>query len=59
MKQEWINTLRQISQEVVEIEQLLIGGVNEDWPIEEQSEAMFAGLDDLDDEDHDLDHDDD
>lgn len=54
-----INTLRQISQEVVEIEQLLIGGVNEDWPIEEQSEAMFAGLDDLDDEDHDLDHDDD
>jgi hypothetical protein len=40
-----INTLRQLSHEVVEIEQLLIGGLNEDWPIEEQSEAMFAGLD--------------
>ena len=55
-----INTLRQISHEVVEIEQLLIGGLNDDWPIDEQPEAMFAGLDALDDEDPDDDaHDDD
>ena len=46
-----INTLRQLNNDVVEIEQLLIGGINEDWPIEEQPEAMFAGLDALDDSD--------
>ena len=42
-----INTLRQLDNDVVEIDELLIGGVNEDWPIEEQVESMFAGLDDL------------
>ena len=42
-----INVLRQLSNDVVEIEQLLIGGLNDDWPIEEQPGAMFAGLDDL------------
>jgi len=25
----------------VEIEELLIGGLNEDWPIEEQPESVF------------------
>ncbi|MBM5797443.1 MAG: DUF3531 family protein [Cyanobacteria bacterium M_surface_7_m2_040] len=43
-----INALRQLNNDVVEIEQLLIGGLNEDWPIEEQPESMFAGLDALD-----------
>ena len=42
-----INTLRQLNNDVVEIEQLLIGGFNEDWPIEEPPESMFAGLDGL------------
>jgi hypothetical protein len=54
-----INTLRQLSNEVVEIEQLLIGGLNEDWPTEEQSEAMFAGLDLLADAEEDQREDDD
>ncbi|MEB3234236.1 MAG: DUF3531 family protein [Cyanobacteriota bacterium] len=45
-----INALRQLDRDVVEIERLLIGGVNEDWPIEEVPEAMFAGLEDLDEE---------
>ena len=40
-----INALRQLSNDVLEIEELLIGGLNEDWPIEEQPESMFAGLD--------------
>ena len=40
-----INTLHQIDNDVVEILELLIGGVNEDWPIEEQPEAMFPMLD--------------
>ena len=51
-----INTLRQLDNDVVEIEQLLIGGVNEDWPIEEQVDSMFAGLEALED-DEDLDDD--
>jgi len=53
-----INTLHQLSNEVVEIEQLLIGGLNEDWPVEEQPEAMFAGLDALDDDEDDDNEDD-
>jgi len=60
-----INTLRQLNNDVLEIEQLLIGGINEDWPIDDQPEAMFAGLDalaeaelddDRDDDNDDMDH---
>ena len=36
-----INALRQLNHDVVEIEELLIGGLNEDWPIEEQPESVF------------------
>ncbi|MEB3169778.1 MAG: DUF3531 family protein, partial [Synechococcaceae cyanobacterium] len=36
-----INTLRQLDRDVVEIEELVIGGVNEDWPIEEAPEPLF------------------
>ena len=36
-----INTLRQIDSDVVQIEELLIGGVNEDWPVEEHPESLF------------------
>jgi hypothetical protein len=48
-----INALGQLNNDVLEIEELLIGGLNDDWPIEEQPEAMFAGLDALADEDAD------
>jgi hypothetical protein len=40
---------------VLEIEELLIGGLNDDWPIEEQPDALFPGLDELEDEDNDED----
>ncbi|KMM16369.1 DUF3531 family protein [Synechococcus sp. GFB01] len=36
-----INTLRQLDRDVVEIEELVIGGVNDDWPVEEQDSALF------------------
>lgn len=36
-----INALRQLNRDVVEIEELLIGGLNEDWPIEEQPDSVF------------------
>jgi len=36
-----INALRQLNHDVVEIEELLIGGLNDDWPIEEQPESVF------------------
>jgi hypothetical protein len=42
-----INTLRQLDNDVVEITELLVGGLNEDWPIEEQPEALLPLLDGL------------
>jgi len=36
-----INALHQLDKEVVEIAELVIGGVNEDWPVEEQADALF------------------
>lgn len=53
-----INALGQLNNDVLEIEELLIGGLNDDWPIEEQPEAMFAGLDALDADDEDADDED-
>ena len=37
-----INALDQLDRDVVEIELLLIGGVNEDWPVEDPEDALFA-----------------
>ena len=37
-----INALRQLNRDVVELEELLIGGLNDDWPIEEQPESVFG-----------------
>ncbi|WP_413164322.1 DUF3531 family protein [Capilliphycus salinus ALCB114379] len=34
-----INAFRQLSQEYVTIEELIIGGENEDWPIDEEHKA--------------------
>ena len=37
-----INALSQLSKEYVQIERLIIGGQNEDWPIDRQSRSLFA-----------------
>ena len=37
-----INTLDQLNRDIVEIEEVVIGGLNEDWPIGEQPESPFA-----------------
>jgi hypothetical protein len=36
-----INALGQLNRDAVEIEELLIGGVNDDWPIEEEPDSPF------------------
>ncbi|MFM7085631.1 MAG: DUF3531 family protein [Cyanobium sp.] len=40
-----INTLRQLDRDIVEIEELLIGGLQEDWPIEEERLSPFLDTD--------------
>ena len=38
-----INALNQLSRELVQIEKIIIGGQNEDWPIEQNSnESIFS-----------------
>ncbi len=37
-----INALSQLSKEYVEISSLIIGGENQDWPIDDQSDEIFA-----------------
>ncbi len=41
-----INTLSRLDQDVLLIEELLIGGLNEDWPIEEEPESLFPSSSD-------------
>jgi len=36
-----VNALSQLNIDVVEIEEMVIGGLNEDWPIEDEPEALF------------------
>jgi hypothetical protein len=43
--------LGQLNNDVVEIEELLIGGINEDWPIEDDPDSPFATDDEDEDED--------
>jgi hypothetical protein len=38
-----INALSQLDRDVVEIVELVIGGQNEDWPLDDQEDSMFAG----------------
>ena len=40
-----INTLKQVDTDVVQIEELVLGGVNEDWPVDEHPDAVFTSLD--------------
>ena len=37
-----INALRELSKEYVVIEQFIIGGENEDWPVGEKTEEQFS-----------------
>jgi len=37
-----INTLARLNRDVVEIEELVVGGVNEDWPVEDDPDSPFA-----------------
>ena len=37
-----INALTQLGQELIVIKKLIIGGENEDWPISNKQQAMFA-----------------
>jgi hypothetical protein len=38
-----VNALRQLDRDVIEITELVIGGVNEDWPVEEIESAFLRG----------------
>ena len=40
-----INALRQLDSDVVQLEELLIGGVNDDWPVEDHPDSVFPGTD--------------
>ena len=42
-----INSLNQLNSDVVEIQELLVGGVNDDWPVEQHPDSLFP-LDDPD-----------
>ncbi|MEB3332144.1 MAG: DUF3531 family protein [Synechococcaceae cyanobacterium] len=37
-----INALRQLDTDVVEIVELVIGGLEEDWPVDEAPQSLFA-----------------
>ena len=37
-----INALKQMDVDVVKIEELIIGGVNQDWSVEEHPDAIFS-----------------
>ena len=36
-----INALRQLDSDVVQLEELVVGGVNENWPIEDHPDSVF------------------
>lgn len=38
-----INTLQCLNRDILEIEELLIGGLEEDWPIEAEPDSPFPG----------------
>jgi hypothetical protein len=40
-----INALRQLDNDVLQIEAVLVGGINEDWPIEEEPDSLFPAMD--------------
>ena len=36
-----INALRQLDTDLVQIEELVVGGVNDDWPVEDHPDSIF------------------
>ena len=40
-----INSLFQIDRNIVELQEVLIGGENDDWPVEEHPDSVFSSLD--------------
>ena len=36
-----INTLQQLDADLVKLEELLIGGINDDWPVDDHPDAIF------------------
>ena len=38
-----INALRQLDSDVVQIEELVVGGINENWPVEDHPDSVFPG----------------
>ena len=36
-----INALRQLDSDVVQLEELVVGGINENWPVEEHPDSVF------------------
>ena len=36
-----INALRQLDSDMVQIEELVVGGVNENWPVEDHPDSVF------------------
>ncbi len=40
-----INSLIQVNAEVVQLEELLIGGTNDNWPVDEHPDAVFTPSD--------------
>ncbi len=39
-----INSFRQVDSDVVSIKELIIGGVNEDWPVDEHPDSVFPSI---------------
>ena len=39
-----INALRQLDSDVVQLEEVLVGGENEDWPVEEHPDSVFPSM---------------
>ena len=39
-----INVLKQMDVDALEIEELIIGGVNEDWPVEDHPDRVFPNM---------------
>ena len=40
-----INSLKQIDKDIVELEEIVIGGVNDDWPVDKHPDSIFSSSD--------------
>ena len=37
-----INALQQLNADVVQLEEFIVGGINEDWPVEDHPDNIFT-----------------